>query len=149
MCLGGHSEWRPVCTHDTASEGNFRAFTLHAVLRTTHITLILSVAMLPVRAFDSEPSPRDKSRPSKLSPLSSLMSSSCVKSWAKVASPKGQALTASAGWTGWNSSSDLLQSKLQRVCQLLETAPGGTLPRLGTKSTEPGPQVQFLFQLCH
>lgn len=56
----GHSERRRVNVHDTGPEANFAALTLHA---RSSLLLLLSLAVLPVRAFHFELSPTDKSGP--------------------------------------------------------------------------------------
>lgn len=90
----------------------------HEALPTTTL-LLLSLPMPPVRAFNFEPSPGDKSRPSKLA-LSLPTCHHSMEGRAKAASLKGQTLSAPAHRTGWESGSDLLQRKLDRWCQLVD-----------------------------
>lgn len=90
--------------------------------------------MLPVGAFNFEPSPGDKARTSKLAPSVPLLPPSHGRT-GKGGLPKGQALSAPAERTDWSSGSDPLQSKLERWCQLLDTAPGDIPP--GTEQGAP------------
>lgn len=99
--------------------------------------------MLPVGAFNFEPSPGDKARTSKLAPSVPLLPPSHGRT-GKGGLPKDQALSAPAERTDWSSGSDPLQSKLERWCQLLDTAPGDILTRHGARSPSPGSQLQVL-----
>lgn len=104
--------------------------------------------MLPVGAFNFEPSPGDKARTSKLAPSVPLLPPSRGRT-GKGGLPKGQALSAPAERTDWSSGSDPLQSKLERWCQLLDTAAGDILTRHGARSPSPGSQLQVLPDLSH
>lgn len=85
-----------------------------------HYRIITTVfANAACQSFHFEPSPGDKSRPSKLA-LSLPACHPSMEGRAKAASPKGQTLSAPADRTGWDSGSDLLQRNLERWCQLVD-----------------------------
>ena len=101
-----------------------------------------------VGAFDFEPSP-ETNQGLQSYPWSAPDAIIPCKPRAKEASVKGQDPSASTGWTGWDSGSDLLRSKLQGQCQLLDTASGAFPPGTGQRAGTQAPRLQFLSQPGH